>query len=89
MNANQQTKQKKVDDVETKLDNLIELYMQDRKRLLSLPICPDSTHSNNLPPQLPPPSGGSSIVISSNTTVNNSAHGASSSGSLKVKMVNQ
>lgn len=79
----------KVDDVETKLDNLIELYMQDRKRLLSLPICPDSSHSNNLPPQLPPPSGGgSSIVTSNNTTVNSSANGASSSGSLKViKMV--
>lgn len=79
---------KKVDDVETKLDNLIELYMQDRKRLLSLPMCPEPPHSNNLP-QLPPnpPSGGASIAIS-NSTVNSSANGASCSGSLKVKMVN-
>jgi len=62
--------------------------MQDRKRLLSLPICPEPPHSNNLP-QLPPnpPSGGASIVIN-NSTINSSANGAScSSGSLKVKMV--
>lgn len=62
--------------------------MQDRKRLLSLPICPEPPHSNNLP-QLPPnpPSGSSSIVV--NTAVHNSsANGASCSGSLKVKMVN-
>lgn len=61
--------------------------MQDRKRLLSLPMCPEPPHSNNLP-QLPPnpPSGGASIVIS-NSTVNSSANGASCSGSLKVKMV--
>ncbi|KAL7048419.1 hypothetical protein ACKWTF_003349 [Chironomus riparius] len=79
--------ERQVDDVETKLDNLIELYMQDRKRLLSLPICPEPPHSNNLP-QLPPnpPSGGASIVIN-NSTINSSANGAScSSGSLKVKM---
>ncbi|XP_070501769.1 potassium voltage-gated channel subfamily KQT member 1 isoform X5 [Chironomus tepperi] len=78
--------ERQVDDVETKLDNLIELYMQDRKRLLSLPMCPEPPHSNNLP-QLPPnpPSGGASIVIN-NSTVNSSANGASCSGSLKVKM---
>ncbi|KAG5676912.1 hypothetical protein PVAND_006714 [Polypedilum vanderplanki] len=80
--------ERQVDDVETKLDNLIELYMQDRKRLLSLPICPDSSHSNNLPPQLPPPNGsGSSIVISNNMAVNSSTNGASSSGSLKPKPI--
>jgi hypothetical protein len=72
--------------VESKLDNLIELYMQDRKRLLSLPICPEP-HSNNLP-QLPPnpPSGSASIIVSNTAVINNS--GASCSSGLKVKMVN-
>lgn len=63
--------------------------MQDRKRLLSLPIGPEPPHSNNLP-QLPPnpPSGSAPIVISSMAVSNSSANGASCSGSLKVKMVN-
>ena len=55
-----------MDDVESKLDNLIELYTQDRKRILSLPICPDA-HSNNpnLPPLPPnPPSGAAPILLS-------------------------
>ena len=62
----------KVDDIETKVDTFIELYMQDRKRLLALPL-PDTAHSNN--PDLPslPPKGGASAVIT-----------CSSSGSLKV-----
>lgn len=74
----------KVDDVESKLDNLIELYMQDRKRLLSLPICPETSHSNpNLPPLPPnPPSGAAPILMNSNAN-----YGASSSGSLKVKLL--
>jgi hypothetical protein len=60
--------------------------MQDRKRLLSLPMCPEPSHSNNLP-QLPPnPPSGSAAIVISNSTVNSSANGASS-GSLKVKMV--
>ena len=62
--------------------------MQDRKRLLSLPMS-EPSHSNNLP-QLPPnpPSGSAPIVISSMAVSNKSANGAScSSGSLKVKMV--
>lgn len=72
-----------VDDVESKLDNLIELYMQDRKRLLSLPICSEPPHSNNLP-QLPPnPPSGSAIVVSNSAVHNSSANGASCSG-LKV-----
>lgn len=63
--------------------------MQDRKRLLSLPICPEPSHSNNLP-QLPPnPPSGSAIVISHTAVNNSSANGASCSGSLKVKMVNR
>lgn len=63
--------------------------MQDRKRLLSLPICPEPSHSNNLP-QLPPnPPSGSAIVVSHSAVNNSSANGgASCSGSLKVKMVN-
>lgn len=69
--------------METKLDNLIELYMQDRKRLLSLPICSD-THSNlpSLPPN--PPSGAAPILVNNSSGNNN---GASGSGSLTVKMV--
>lgn len=61
--------------------------MQDRKRLLSLPICPD-IHSN-LPPLPPnPPSGAAPIIISNSSINNNANSGASCSGSLKVKMVN-
>lgn len=59
--------------------------MQDRKRLLSLPICPDA-HSN-LPPLPPNPPGGAGsmgILVSSNNNANN---GASCSGSIMVKMV--
>ena len=54
-----------MDDIESKLDTLIDLYMQDRKRFLSLPILPDQQHSNNpnLPPLPPnPPSGGGSSI---------------------------
>ncbi|CAO1303860.1 unnamed protein product [Diamesa hyperborea] len=76
--------ERQVDDVESKLDNLIELYMQDRKRLLSLPICPETSHSNpNLPPLPPnPPSGAAPILMNSNAN-----YGASSSGSLKPKPI--
>lgn len=69
--------------METKLDNLIELYMQDRKRILSLPICPDS-HSNNLPPLPPNPPSGAPIAINNSSINSNANHGASCSGSLKV-----
>ncbi|CRL08709.1 CLUMA_CG021302, isoform B [Clunio marinus] len=80
---NVQTSNRQVDDVETKLDNLIELYMQDRKRLLSLPICPDS-HSSNLPPLPPNPPSGAAPIINNNSSINSNAnYGASSSGSLK------
>lgn len=75
--------ERQVDDVETKLDNLIELYMQDRKRLLSLPICPD-IHSN-LPPLPPNPPTGAAPIIINNSSSNNANNGASCSGSLKVK----
>jgi potassium voltage-gated channel KQT-like subfamily protein len=52
--------------------------MQDRKRLLSLPICPEPPHSNNpnLPPLPPNPPSGAPIIIN-----------ASSSGSLKAKVL--
>lgn len=61
--------------------------MQDRKRLLSL--CPEPSHSNsNLPPLPPnPPSGAAPILINNNSINSSANHGASSSGSLKVKMV--
>jgi len=63
--------------------------MQDRKRLLSLPICPESSHSSNLPPLPPVPPSGAAPIIINNATINSSYanNGASSSGSLKVKMV--
>uniref|UniRef100_A0A182KFV2 Potassium channel voltage dependent KCNQ C-terminal domain-containing protein n=1 Tax=Anopheles christyi TaxID=43041 RepID=A0A182KFV2_9DIPT len=68
--------ERQVDDIETKVDSFIDLYMQDRMRLLSLPLHPDTSHSNNPNlPSLPPKGGGASAVITSVTT--------SSSGSLK------
>lgn len=30
--------ERQVDDIETKLDQLIELYMEDRKRILTIPL---------------------------------------------------
>ncbi|XP_055603096.1 potassium voltage-gated channel subfamily KQT member 1-like isoform X5 [Uranotaenia lowii] len=72
--------ERQVDDIETKLDTFIELYMQDRKRLLSLPLHADASHSNNPNlPSLPPKGGGASAVITSVTS--------SSSGSLKPKPI--
>ncbi|KAF4529390.1 hypothetical protein B566_EDAN003481 [Ephemera danica] len=43
--------ERQVDDIESKLDTLIELYMEDRKRLLTLPLPVEL-------PALPPSSGG-------------------------------
>ncbi|XP_040152342.1 potassium voltage-gated channel subfamily KQT member 1 isoform X3 [Anopheles arabiensis] len=72
--------ERQVDDIETKVDSFIDLYMQDRMRLLSLPLHPDTSHSNNPNlPSLPPKGGGASAVITSVTT--------SSSGSLKPKPI--
>ncbi|XP_067009259.2 potassium voltage-gated channel subfamily KQT member 1 [Anabrus simplex] len=48
--------ERQVDDIEIKLDQLIELYMEDRKRLLSLPL-PTDPHPH-------PP-----LVLSGDTTV--------------------
>ncbi|KAK0180162.1 hypothetical protein PV327_005831 [Microctonus hyperodae] len=36
--------ERQVDDIETKLDQLIELYMEDRKRILSLPLTKIDSH---------------------------------------------
>ncbi|XP_049540657.1 potassium voltage-gated channel subfamily KQT member 2-like isoform X5 [Anopheles darlingi] len=72
--------ERQVDDIETKVDSFIDLYMQDRMRLLSLPLHPDSSHSNNPNlPSLPPKGGGAAAVITSVTT--------STSGSLKPKPI--
>ncbi|XP_052897763.1 potassium voltage-gated channel subfamily KQT member 1-like isoform X2 [Anopheles moucheti] len=72
--------ERQVDDIETKVDSFIDLYMQDRMRLLSLPLHPDTSHSNNPNlPSLPPKGGGAAAVI---TTVK-----TSSSGSLKPKPI--
>ncbi|XP_052861189.1 potassium voltage-gated channel subfamily KQT member 5-like [Anopheles cruzii] len=72
--------ERQVDDIETKVDSFIDLYMQDRMRLLSLPLHPDTSHSNNPNlPSLPPKGGGAAAVITSVTT--------SSSGSLKPKPI--
>lgn len=60
-----------VDDIEVKLDQLIELYMEDRKRLLSIPL----HHSADSPLLL---TGGASAVVTTtgvtpcpNTTLHN------------------
>jgi hypothetical protein len=50
-----------VDDIEVKLDQLIELYMEDRKRLLALPL----HHS----PDSPLPLTGSTTAVVSTTAV--------------------
>ncbi|XP_035790241.1 potassium voltage-gated channel subfamily KQT member 5-like isoform X18 [Anopheles albimanus] len=72
--------ERQVDDIETKVDSFIDLYMQDRMRLLSLPLHPDTSHSNNPNlPSLPPKGGGAAAVITSVTT--------STSGSLKPKPI--
>lgn len=42
-----------VDDIEMKLDQLLELYMEDRKRFLALPFFAD--HSPSERPSYPPP----------------------------------
>ncbi|XP_055689731.1 potassium voltage-gated channel subfamily KQT member 1 isoform X12 [Lutzomyia longipalpis] len=75
--------ERQVDDIETKLDTLIDLYMQDRKRFLSLPIISDSQHSNNLPPLPPNPPGGGGASAGA-TTVATTSMSSGSSGSLKV-----
>ncbi|GAB0088502.1 hypothetical protein DMENIID0001_029440 [Sergentomyia squamirostris] len=78
--------ERQVDDIETKLDTLIDLYMQDRKRFLSLPIISDSQHSNNsnLPPLPPNPPGGAGA---SATTAATTSMSSGSSGSLKPKPI--
>jgi len=50
-----------VDDIEVKLDQLIELYMEDRKRLLALPL----HHSPDLPLLLT----GSATAVVTNSAV--------------------
>ncbi|XP_055630785.1 potassium voltage-gated channel subfamily KQT member 4 isoform X14 [Toxorhynchites rutilus septentrionalis] len=71
--------ERQVDDIESKVDTFIDLYMQDRKHFLSLPLHPDISHSNN--PNLPslPPSAGAGAEIASVTS--------SCSGSLKPKPI--
>lgn len=63
-----------VDDIESKLDNFIELYKQDRKRFLTLPLLPDNSHSNNpnLPPLPPTGPGGGAAMISTDATAGGS-----------------
>lgn len=60
-------------DIEEKLDILIKAYMQDRERLLALPLVSEnSTYSNkykNPPPPPPPASAIASTLASSNSTV--------------------
>jgi potassium voltage-gated channel KQT-like subfamily protein len=60
-----------VDDIELKLDQLIEIYMEDRKRLLSIPL----HHSADSPLLL---TGGASAAVTTagvtpcpNTTIHN------------------
>lgn len=63
-----------VADIEEKLDILIKAYMQDRERLLALPLVPEnSSHStnykNNPPAPPPPPAPGAGILTSSTSVV--------------------
>ncbi|XP_022914854.1 potassium voltage-gated channel subfamily KQT member 1-like isoform X3 [Onthophagus taurus] len=46
--------ERQVDDIEMKLDQLMELYMEDRKRLLGLPGVPVSPDPSERPPGNPP-----------------------------------
>ncbi|XP_059615844.1 potassium voltage-gated channel subfamily KQT member 4-like isoform X11 [Phlebotomus argentipes] len=80
--------ERQVDDIETKLDTLIDLYMQDRKRFLSLPIISDSLHStnSNLPPLPPNPPGGGGASGGAATAATTSMS-SGSSGSLKPKPI--
>lgn len=60
-----------VADIEEKLDLLIKAYMQDRERLLALPLVPEnSSHSinfkNNPPAPPAPPAPG---ILTSSTSV--------------------
>jgi hypothetical protein len=60
--------------------------MQDRKRLLSLPIVPEPPHSNNpnLPPLPPnPPSGAAAIIQSTSSGGHSSLKVSRSRGSTK------
>ncbi|KRT79819.1 hypothetical protein AMK59_7147, partial [Oryctes borbonicus] len=55
--------ERQVDDIEMKLDQLLELYMEDRKRFLALPFLVDRSLSERpLCPQ-PPPMPNPSIVL--------------------------
>ncbi|XP_071440852.1 potassium voltage-gated channel subfamily KQT member 1-like isoform X2 [Hetaerina americana] len=46
--------ERQVDDIEAKLDQLIDLYMEDRKRLLALPEPGQPAQQHPNPPQPPP-----------------------------------
>lgn len=63
-----------VADIEEKLDILIKAYMQDRERLLALPLVPENnSHSinykNNPPAPPPPPAPGVTGILTSSTSV--------------------
>ncbi|XP_069682884.1 potassium voltage-gated channel subfamily KQT member 1-like [Periplaneta americana] len=59
--------ERQVDDIEMKLDQLIELYMEDRKRLLALPL----HHSADSPLLL---TGGATAVVTAATCPNTTLH---------------
>lgn len=57
-------------DIEEKLDILIKAYMQDRERLLALPLVSEnSTYSNKYKNPPPPPPPGANTLTSSNSAV--------------------
>lgn len=74
-----------VEDIECKLDNFIELYKQDRKRFLTLPLLPDNSHSNN--PNLPPLPPNSGAPGASAMATGSAGATAGSSGSLRVSLI--
>ncbi|XP_055319189.1 potassium voltage-gated channel subfamily KQT member 4 isoform X1 [Sitodiplosis mosellana] len=66
--------ERSVADIEEKLDILIKAYMQDRERLLALPLVPENnSHStnykNNPPAPPPPPAPGVAGILTSSTSV--------------------
>ncbi|XP_064107837.1 potassium voltage-gated channel subfamily KQT member 1-like [Macrobrachium nipponense] len=60
--------ERQVDDIESKLDQLIDLYMEDRKRLLALPAASAPPSVPPAPPPSAPPPGSPDSCSSGPTT---------------------
>lgn len=60
----------KVEDIENKIDHLVEMYMEDRNRLNVVPVPPQSPTQNCYTPPPPPPSTPTSNVYVSSLLAN-------------------